>query len=323
MAIQYDALNDRIARVLNNVDRVLIGKRQAAELAVVALIANGHILLEDVPGVGKTMLVRALAKSLGAEFKRVQFTPDLLPSDLTGMSIYNQKEQSFEFRPGPLMANLVLADEINRTSPKTQAALLEGMEEGSVTVDGLTRQLPSPFFVLATQNPIEYEGTFPLPEAQLDRFLMKISMGYPKRDEEIDILNRQTFGQPIDEIEPVLSLEELIALQEKAQHVTVGEALKRYIVEITTRTRHHHDVYLGVSPRGSLGLYKAAQAYALLNDRPYVIPDDVKYLAPFIISHRMILKPEAKFSQVKIEKVVEDIIKSVVVPVFKKDGTAG
>ncbi|WP_132747181.1 AAA family ATPase [Scopulibacillus darangshiensis] len=315
-------MNQVIDRVIENVEKVLVGKRHTAELAIVALLANGHVLLEDVPGVGKTMLVRAIAKSLGAEFKRIQFTPDLLPSDLTGMSIYNQKEMNFEFRPGPLLANIVLADEINRTSPKTQAALLEGMEEGSVTVDGETRVLPRPFFVMATQNPIEYEGTFPLPEAQLDRFIMKISMGYPTRSEEVEVLNRMITSQPIEDIKPVITIEEVLQLQEKTKEVHVEDSIKEYIVEIITRTRHHHDIYLGVSPRGSLALLKACQAYALINERDYVIPDDVKHLAPYVLGHRLILKPEAKFTNVEVGEVIADVIKRVKVPIFKRGGTA-
>ncbi|TCP24087.1 MoxR-like ATPase [Scopulibacillus darangshiensis] len=322
MTIQYDSMNQVIDRVIENVEKVLVGKRHTAELAIVALLANGHVLLEDVPGVGKTMLVRAIAKSLGAEFKRIQFTPDLLPSDLTGMSIYNQKEMNFEFRPGPLLANIVLADEINRTSPKTQAALLEGMEEGSVTVDGETRVLPRPFFVMATQNPIEYEGTFPLPEAQLDRFIMKISMGYPTRSEEVEVLNRMITSQPIEDIKPVITIEEVLQLQEKTKEVHVEDSIKEYIVEIITRTRHHHDIYLGVSPRGSLALLKACQAYALINERDYVIPDDVKHLAPYVLGHRLILKPEAKFTNVEVGEVIADVIKRVKVPIFKRGGTA-
>ncbi|GGH83170.1 MoxR-like ATPase [Pullulanibacillus pueri] len=315
MGANDEKVHPSIERVILNIERVMIGKRQATMLALTALFAEGHVLLEDVPGVGKTMLVRAIAKSLGTEFKRIQFTPDLLPSDLTGLSVYNQKEMTFEFRPGPLMGNVVLADEINRTSPKTQSALLEGMEEGSVTVDGQTRVLPKPFFVMATQNPIEYEGTYPLPEAQLDRFLLKLKMGYPSRAEELEVLNRLEAYHPIETIDSVLSIEEVLELQAAARSVYVDESIKNYLIDIVSRTRGHHQVYLGVSPRGSLALLKTAQAYAMMHDRKYVVPDDVKSLAPFVLGHRLILKPDAKYSGVKPEDIVADIIKTVQVPV--------
>jgi len=320
MPVDFEAMEPSIQKVIDNIEKVMIGKRQTAILALVALFAEGHVLLEDVPGVGKTMLVRAIAKSLGTELKRIQFTPDLLPSDLTGMSVYNQKEMEFEFRPGPLMGNVVLADEINRTSPKTQAALLEGMEEGSVTVDGQTRILPRPFFVMATQNPIEYEGTFPLPEAQLDRFLLKLKMGYPNRMEELEILNRLESKHPIREIEPVMSANEVIALQEKARSIYIEETVKKYMIDLVTHTRNHHDVYLGASPRGTLALLKASQAYAMMHGRDFVIPDDVKFLAPFVLGHRMILKPDAKYSGVQVENVIEDTLKGVRVPVMNEGG---
>ncbi|MFC4620561.1 AAA family ATPase [Camelliibacillus cellulosilyticus] len=320
MTVNFEAMEPSVQRVIDNIEKVIIGKRHTAVLALVALFADGHVLLEDVPGVGKTMLVRALAKSLGTEFKRIQFTPDLLPSDLTGMSVYNQKEMAFEFRPGPLMGNIVLADEINRTSPKTQAALLEGMEEGSVTVDGQTRILPKPFFVMATQNPIEYEGTFPLPEAQLDRFLLKLQMGYPSRLEELEVLNRLESHHPIHDIEPVMSVDEVIDLQEKARTVYVEETVKTYMIDLVTRTRNHHDVYLGVSPRGTLALLKTAQAYAMMHGRQFVVPDDVKYIAPFVLGHRLILKPDAKYSGVKVETVIEETLKGVRVPVLNEGG---
>lgn len=319
MTAQFDTLDITIEKVLENIEKVIIGKREVAELAVVALIANGHVLLEDVPGVGKTMLVRTIAKSVGAEFKRIQFTPDLLPSDLTGMSVYNQKDMQFEFRPGPLMGNIVLADEINRTSPKTQAALLEGMEEGSITVDGQTRILPKPFFVMATQNPIEYEGTFPLPEAQLDRFLLKVKMGYPTQAEELEVLNRLEGDHPIETIEPVMSVEEVLAKQQQAKKVYVEDSIKKYIVDIVNRTRHHHSIYLGASPRGSLALLKTAQAYALVNNRDFVIPDDVKYLAPFVLGHRIILTPDVKFSGETTESIIKDLLSRVQVPILKEE----
>ncbi|MGV3488228.1 MAG: AAA family ATPase [Tuberibacillus sp.] len=320
MSVDFERMDPSIEKVINNIEKVMIGKRQTALLALVALFAEGHVLLEDVPGVGKTMLVRAIAKSMGTEFKRIQFTPDLLPSDLTGMSVYNQKEMEFEFRPGPLMGNVVLADEINRTSPKTQAALLEGMEEGSVTVDGQTRILPKPFFVMATQNPIEYEGTFPLPEAQLDRFLLKLKMGYPNRMEELEILNRLESKHPIHEIEPVMTANEVVALQEKARTIYVEETVKKYMIDLVTHTRNHHDVYLGVSPRGTLALLKTAQALAMMYGRDYVVPDDVKFLAPYVLGHRMILKPDAKYSGIKVEDVVENTLKGVRVPVLNEGG---
>lgn len=305
----------KIDHVLENISKVIIGKREVAELSVAALLAGGHILLEDVPGVGKTMLVRALAKSTGANFRRIQFTPDLLPSDVVGVSIYNPKEMEFEFRPGPIMGNIVLADEINRTSPKTQSALLEGMEESSVTVDGETLSIPKPFFVMATQNPIEHEGTYPLPEAQLDRFIMKLKMGYPTPSEEIQVLNSLEHAVPIEDLDTVITLEELITIQKEVRTVHVSEVLKGYIVELATRTRHDPYVYLGASPRASIALMRAAQAYALMKGRDYATPDDVQYLAPFVFAHRIILKPEARYEGMATQTILKDIIKRTPVPV--------
>lgn len=293
----------------------MIGKRNVAELSLIALLAEGHVLLEDVPGVGKTMMVRALAKSVNANFRRIQFTPDLLPSDVTGISIYNPKEMEFQFRPGPLMGNIILADEINRTSPKTQSALLEGMEEASVTIDGVTHRLQKPFFVMATQNPIEYEGTYPLPEAQLDRFLLKMKMGYPEVDEEIEVLNRAQKVPPIEDLYPVIDLEGLITLQKEIKEVYVDPTIKRYIVDIVNLTRSFTGVYLGASPRGSIALMKAAQAYAFMYGRDYILPDDIQYLAPFVLSHRIILKSEAKFEGISAEEIVTRIIARIPVPI--------
>lgn len=310
-----EQINQTIDKILANIEKVMIGKRDVAELSLVALLAEGHVLLEDVPGVGKTMMVRALAKSVNANFRRIQFTPDLLPSDVTGVSIYNPKEMDFEFRPGPLMGNIILADEINRTSPKTQSALLEGMEEASVTIDGVTHKLQKPFFVMATQNPIEYEGTYPLPEAQLDRFLLKMKMGYPEHHEEIEVLDRAQRVPPIEELNPVIDLEGLRILQNQIKDVFVDDTMKRYIVDIVNQTRVHGSVYLGASPRGSIALMKAAQGYAFMYDRDYVLPDDIQYLAPFVLSHRLILKSQAKFEGITAEEVVDQIIARVPVPV--------
>ncbi|MCA1032867.1 MoxR family ATPase [Bacillus timonensis] len=311
----FDQDHPVLGKVIENIEKVMIGKRDVATLSLVALLADGHVLLEDVPGVGKTMMVRSLAKSVSANFKRIQFTPDLLPSDVTGVSIYNPKEMQFEFRPGPIMGNIVLADEINRTSPKTQSSLLEGMEESSVTVDGVTKALPRPFFVMATQNPIEYEGTYPLPEAQLDRFLLKMNMGYPTEAEELELLNRLEKTSPIAQLESVISIEELIKLQDEVKEIYVDDTIKQYIVDLVSKTRNHPSVYLGVSPRGSIGLMKSAQAYALIKSRDYVIPDDVQFLAPYVLPHRMILKSEAKFEGVTPESVVHKIIERTPVPV--------
>ncbi|MDM5329280.1 MoxR family ATPase [Neobacillus sp. CF12] len=310
-----EQMNPTIEKILLNIEKVMIGKRNVAELSLIALLAEGHVLLEDVPGVGKTMMVRALAKSVNANFRRIQFTPDLLPSDVTGISIYNPKEMEFEFRPGPLMGNIILADEINRTSPKTQSALLEGMEEASVTIDGVTHRLQKPFFVMATQNPIEYEGTYPLPEAQLDRFLLKMKMGYPEVDEEIEVLNRAQKVPPIEDLYPVIDLEGLIALQKEIKEVYVDDTIKRYIVDIVNMTRRFSGVYLGASPRGSIALMKAAQAYAFMFGRDYILPDDIQYLAPFVLSHRIILKSEARFEGISAEEIVHRVIARIPVPV--------
>ncbi|WP_144529390.1 MoxR family ATPase [Peribacillus simplex] len=311
----YKQVNQKLEMVLGNIEKVIIGKRDIAELSIVALLSGGHVLLEDVPGVGKTVMVRALAKSIGASFKRIQFTPDLLPSDVTGVSIFNPKEQEFIFRPGPIMGHIILADEINRTSPKTQSALLEAMEEASVTIDGVTRGLEKPFFVMATQNPIEYEGTYPLPEAQLDRFLLKMKMGYPGVEEEIEVLNRAQYTVPLEELESVITLDELIELQDEVKAVIVDDTIKRYIVELANRTRAHEGVYLGVSPRGSIALMKASQAYALIRGRDYVLPDDVQYLVPFVFSHRLILKPEANYDGFDAGMVIHEVVATTQVPV--------
>lgn len=308
-------MHPKLKQVLHNIEKVMIGKTDVAELSLVALLAEGHVLLEDVPGVGKTMMVRALAKSVNATFKRIQFTPDLLPSDVIGVSIYNPKELEFQYRPGPIMGNIILADEINRTSPKTQSALLEGMEESSVTVDGNTRKLDRPFFVMATQNPIEYEGTYPLPEAQLDRFLLKMKMGYPSRNEEVEVLNRTQKQAPIEDLEAVISLSELVEFQDEVREVFVDQTIKQYIVDLAHYTRNHNNVYLGVSPRASIALMKASQAYAFLHGRDFIIPDDVQYLAPFVFSHRIILKSEAKYGGNTAEDIIKEVIKFVRVPV--------
>ncbi|MGX9136176.1 AAA family ATPase [Rummeliibacillus sp. JY-2-4R] len=306
---------EKLQSIIKNIEKVMIGKRHIAELSVVALLAEGHVLLEDVPGVGKTVMVRALAKSISANFKRIQFTPDLLPSDVIGVSIYNPKDMEFHFHPGPIMGNIVLADEINRTSPKTQSALLEGMEEAAITIEGETVPIPKPFFVMATQNPIEYEGTYPLPEAQLDRFLLKMKMGYPNHDDEVEVLRRAEGSRPIDSLESVVTLEELIELQREAKTVHVDELVKGYIVDLARATREHQYVYLGASPRGSIALMKASQAYALLKGRKYVSPDDVQYLAPFVFAHRLILKAEARYDGITSEEIIGRIIINTPVPI--------
>ncbi len=307
-------------QVINNVEKVIIGKHKEVELTLLALLCNGHILIEDVPGVGKTVLAKAISRSLGCSFKRIQFTPDLLPSDVTGVSIYNQKEEQFEFRSGPIMAQVVLADEINRATPKTQSALLEAMEEHQVSVDGTTHALPSPFIVLATQNPIEYEGTFPLPEAQLDRFLLKISLGYPSRQNEIEILSRQQHVHPLDSLSQVAGPEELVQAQAAVKEIYVDDLIKEYIVNLVALTREQDEVYLGASPRGSLGLYRASQARAMLQGRNYVIPDDVKVLAPVTLAHRIIMSPSARMKGITSLSIVEQLLRHTSVPGAKANG---
>ncbi|KHF38467.1 AAA family ATPase [Halalkalibacter okhensis] len=309
---------ERIEKVIENIELVVVGKRKEIELSLVALFAGGHVLLEDVPGVGKTMMVRTIAKSLGAEFKRIQFTPDLLPSDVTGVSIYNQHKQQFEFRPGPIMANVVLADEINRTSPKTQSALLEALEESSVTVDGETLQLEKPFFVMATQNPIEYAGTFPLPEAQLDRFLIKLDLGYPTALEELEVLERLQHKHPLEDIKPVMTTAEVVEIQSEITKVLVSEDVKMYMIDLVHETRKNQLVELGVSPRGTIALMKASQAYAFMKGREYVLPDDVKHLAPYVLGHRMMLTAESKMSNRSQQEVLSSILEQVRIPVNQR-----
>ena len=304
-----------IAReIVDNVSKVLVGKQQVIERALAAVIAQGHILIEDVPGVGKTMLAKSISSSIGCSFKRIQFTPDLLPSDIVGISIYNQSTGEFQFRPGPVMAQIVLVDEINRATPKTQSALLEAMEELQVSVDGVTRPLEQPFIVMATQNPIEYEGTFPLPEAQLDRFLMRISLGYPSFMDELSVIQQQEKTHPIDELEAVASPEDVIKLQEAAKNVYVDTAVREYIVGLIEATRNHEDVSLGASPRASLGMFRAVRGMAILRDRDYAIPDDVKELAYAVLAHRLILSPAARMRGLHTGQVIDGLLESVAVP---------
>jgi MoxR-like ATPase len=298
-------------KVAANVERVIVGKHEEVRLALVALLCRGHLLIEDVPGTGKTVLAKAIAKSLGCTFRRIQFTPDLLPSDVTGLSIYNQKTQEFEFKPGPIMAQVVLADEINRATPKTQSALLESMEERQATIDGVTYPMPDPFLVIATQNPIEYEGTFALPEAQLDRFMLRIRLGYPEQLEEIVILDEQKRAHPLDEIEEVCAVDELRELQGLVREVYVDSTVADYIVRLVGATRLHPDVYLGASPRGSIALYRAGQALAGLLGRDYVIPDDVKALAEPALAHRLIIKTSSTIHDVNAAQVVRELLDSV------------
>jgi MoxR-like ATPase len=295
-------------RVIRNVETVIVGKRQQIELLMVALLCQGHVLIEDVPGTGKTMLARAIAASLGISFKRLQCTPDLLPNDITGVSVFNQQTNAFEFRPGPVFVNILLADEINRATPRTQAALLEAMQEQQVTVDGITRPLPAPFLVLATQNPIEYEGTFPLPEAQLDRFLMRLSLGYLEADDEIQMLRNLRKQHPIETIEQVVDGSELLSLHDFVTDVHVDESLERYILALVRATRSHRDVALGASPRGSLALYKATQALAALRERDYVVPDDIKVLVTLTLAHRLLVKPESQLRGRTAEAILAEIL---------------
>jgi len=301
-------------RVAVNVERVIIGKHNAVELLLVALMCRGHVLLEDVPGVGKTMLAKSIARSIGCSFKRIQFTPDLLPSDVTGVSVFNQQTNEFEYRPGPVIAQIVLADEINRATPKTQSSLLESMEEGQITVDGRTYALPQPFVVLATQNPIEYEGTFPLPEAQLDRFLLRIHLGYPTAQQELAILDSQNLQHPFDTLREVINAQQVLTMQEQVRTVYIDPLIKEYIVAITTATRRHDDLYLGASPRGSLALYRTAQAAAAIRGRDYVTPDDVKALATPVLGHRIIINPAARIRNVQPATVIDEILSAVPVP---------
>jgi MoxR-like ATPase len=303
-----------VEKIVNNVEKVMVGKRAAIELAVIALISQGHLLIEDAPGVGKTMLARSLAKSINCSFKRIQFTPDMLPGDVIGVSIYNQKIGDFEFRAGPITAQVVLADEINRATPKVQSALLEAMEERQITVDGVTHKMPSPFHVLATQNPIEYEGTFPLPEAQLDRFLLRINIGYPSPSEEIAVVERQQYIHPIEEISHVVETSDVLMLQEMVKHIYVDDLIKQYIVSLVDATRRHPSIYLGSSPRGSLTLYRTAQARALLQGRDFALPDDVKALAEPALAHRSLLSSTGQSQGQDGRAYIAEILETVPVP---------
>ncbi|MEL6148035.1 MAG: MoxR family ATPase [Chloroflexota bacterium] len=301
-------------RIVQSVGQVIIGKRNEIRLTVLGLLTKGHILIEDIPGVGKTMMARAISRSIGASFNRIQFTPDMLPSDVTGIYLFNQQTREFEFRAGPIMSQIVLADEINRATPKTQSALLEAMEERQVTVDGVTHPMDDPFLILATQNPIEYEGTFPLPEAQLDRFLIKMQLGYPSPAEELTVLSAQQYTHPINNMQQAVSVSELLAVQQAVREVYVAEEVKRYVVSLVNATRQHPDVYLGSSPRGSLALFRTAQTRAAMAGRDYVIPDDVKALAEVTLAHRVIVGPAARIKDISPRTIVQDVLNATPVP---------
>jgi MoxR-like ATPase len=307
-------VQDAAQKIVQSVSQVIIGKRNEIRLTVLGLLSQGHILIEDIPGVGKTMLAKALARSIGCTFSRIQFTPDMLPSDVTGVSLFNQKTREFEFRAGPIMAQIVLADEINRATPKTQAALLEAMEERQVTVDGVTYPMDNPFLILATQNPIEYEGTFPLPEAQLDRFMMRIQLGYPSPAEELTVLSAQQHQHPIHTLQQVISVEQLLAAQQAVREIYVADEVKRYIIDLVNASRQHPDVYLGSSPRGSLALFRTSQARAAMAGRDYVIPDDVKALAEVTLAHRIIVGPAARIKDISSRTIVQDVLINTPVP---------
>lgn len=307
---------EKVKKIIDNVEEVILGKNRVIKMALAAMMAEGHILFEDVPGVGKTILVRSLARSIGCSFKRVQFTPDLLPSDITGVSIYNQKSNEFEFREGPILSQVVLADEINRATPRTQSALLESMAEKQITVEGKSRKLSDPFIVMATQNPVEYDGTFPLPEAQLDRFLIRLEIGYPENEDEETILKNLQLEHPVESLEAVMTDQEFLDLQADVKQVHVDQKLRKYIVELVNKSREHSDLELGASPRGSISLMKMAQAWAVINQRDYIIPDDVKEVAAAVLAHRVIIKSKSRLRGVNKNKIIEEIIKRTEVPVI-------
>ncbi len=313
-------VTDIAKRVINNVEQVIVGKRQQLILSMVSWFSEGHILLEDVPGVAKTILARALARSIGCKFKRIQCTPDLLPTDVTGASVFHPKTTEFEFRPGPIFSQLVLADEINRATPRTQAALLEAMAEGCVTIDGVTRPLEPPFLVIATQNPIDHEGTFPLPEAQLDRFLMRFSLGYPTMEEELQMLEMLQHRHPLEDLQPVISSEELLTCQAAVREIHVDEKIRQYLMQIVHDTRDHEDLTLGASPRASIAMFRTAQAMAAVRGRSFVQPDDIKRVAGPILNHRVILKPDSRLRKITAESIVQEIIAGIAVPTLSTSG---
>jgi MoxR-like ATPase len=314
MELLMEQVKELTTGIVQNIEKVIIGKRRAVQLVVLGLICEGHVLIEDVPGVGKTMLARSLARSLNCSFSRIQCTPDMLPSDITGVEIFDQSTGEFKFMPGPILNQIVLADEINRATPKTQSALLEAMQERQVTISGVTHPIPQPFMVLATQNPIEYEGTFPLPEAQLDRFFVKVSIGYPTLLEEVNVIEDQQLVHPIDSIQPITTVEKILQVQEKVKSVYISDSVKRYIVEITQETRSAESVYLGASPRGSLALARASQAWAAMYGRSYVIPDDVKLLAEATLGHRVILSSSARLQEIRTGDLIRDILRNIQAP---------
>ena len=308
-------ISEVASRLRENIQQVIVGKNDVINLTLVAILCEGHILLEDVPGIGKTTLARALAASLGCTFRRIQFTPDLLPSDVTGLSWFNQKIQEFQFRPGPVISQVVLADEINRATPRTQSALLEAMQERQITVDGVTHLLPRPFLVLATQNPVELEGTFPLPEAQIDRFQLRILIGYPSQDEENQILERYRITDPSLDLLPVTTSDEIIQFQKERRRIKVEDSVRDYVVRIARATRDHNEIQLGASPRATMSLYQASQAWAAIQGREYVLPDDVKKMAPHVLTHRMIISPQAQLRGRQPSDLVADIVDAIPVPV--------